>query len=407
MSGADSADVTIVGGGPAGAVTALLLARAGHDVLLLDRARFPRPKPCGDCLSAGATAVLERLGVLERVHALPHAQLRRWRIVAPDGDSFTARIADPPGHALAIEREHLDHALLEAARAEGVRIREGRRVHDICRSSSGVVNGVLTSDGPVHARLIVGADGLRSVIARRLDAIRRPPRLRKLSLTLHVDAAADDPGTGEMHVGHGVCAGLAAVGRDRCNITVVAHARLRRSVAADPRAFIASVLTALPRLRRRVPAAALQQAELLTSGPFDQPMRRITFDGAALAGDAAGYYDPFTGQGVCHALLGAEILARVADDALRAGDCSAQALTPYAAALHRLLRAPGLLQRGVEAVLSRPGAANRVIARLGHSHVAADTLIAVIGHARPAAALFSAGTIRDLARPAVPQQEDQ
>jgi menaquinone-9 beta-reductase len=189
-------------------------------------------------------------------------------------------------------------------------------------------------------------------------------------------------------------------------VTVVAHARLRRTVAADPRAFIASILTGLPLLCGRVPAAALQQAELLSSGPFDQPMRRITFDGAALAGDAAGYYDPFTGQGVCHALLGAEILARVADDALRAGDCSAQALQPYAAALHRLLRAPGLLQRGVEAVLSRPGAANRVIARLGNTRVAADTLIGVIGHTRPAAALFSAGMIRDLARPAVPQQED-
>jgi 2-polyprenyl-6-methoxyphenol hydroxylase-like FAD-dependent oxidoreductase len=73
------AEVLVVGGGPAGAATALLLARAGRDVMLLDRAAFPRPKPCGDCLSVGATALLRRLELLPDVLAAAHGRIDGWR----------------------------------------------------------------------------------------------------------------------------------------------------------------------------------------------------------------------------------------------------------------------------------------------------------------------------------------
>jgi menaquinone-9 beta-reductase len=400
VSSTARAEVVVVGGGPAGAVSAMLLARAGHDVLLLDRARFPRPKPCGDCVSAGAAAVLERIGLLDRVLALPGARLRGWRITAPDGTSFSAPIPDPPGFALAIERRELDAALLAAAAAAGVRVHEGVRVHDISRSGSGRVNGVISARGTVHANLVVGADGLRSVVARRLGAVLRPPRLRKLSLTFHVQAETLDPEVGEMHSAAGVCAGVAPVRADLWNLTVVASGSLRRAVAANPRAFVAATLDTLPRLRGRVPRRALERSELLSSGPFDQPVRRVVFDGAVLAGDAAGYYDPFTGQGVCHALLGAELLAAAVAGPLGAGDCSAARLAPYGRALRRMLRGPRMIQHGIEAVLSRPAAANLAIARLAHATVAARTLIAVIGHTMPAAALWSPGTLHDLIRPA-------
>lgn len=400
-----AAAVIVVGGGPAGAVTALLLARAGHDVLLLDRSVFPRPKPCGDCLSAGAAGVLSRLGLLERVQALPHGRLEAWRIATTGGASFTTPIG-PPGHAFAVERRVLDEALLAAAADAGVRVVQGVRVSDVLRRADGTVCGVMTHDGPARTRLVVGADGLRSVVARRLGAVLRPARLRKLSLTLHATGAFADGRTGEMYAGPDGCVGVAPVGGGACNVTVVVPAHRRREVAADPHAVVRGALAAVPRLRGRIPDDVISDTDLLASGPFDVPVRRAVFDGAALAGDAAGYYDPFTGQGICHALIGAELLASVADRALRHGDCSARALAPYERELRRRLRPHRLIQRGVEVVLSRPALGNAAVRWLAGTPLAARRLVAVIGHSQPPATLLTAGTLLALLRPAYPLTEN-
>jgi 2-polyprenyl-6-methoxyphenol hydroxylase-like FAD-dependent oxidoreductase len=234
-----SAEVIVVGAGPAGAAAALLLARTGRDVLIVDRAEFPRPKPCGDCLSIGASALLERLGVLHRITAGPHATLRGWQIVAPNGSAFEAAFDDC---AIAAERSVLDAVLVDAALAAGARL-ERFAVTDVERDARGHVCGVRSRDGVRTARLTVGADGLRSIVAQRLGALPRHGSLRKLSLTFH--ARVDGVGSvGEMHVGDGVCVGIAPVaGGERCNLTVVADSdRFGRAVADDPRAFARAVL---------------------------------------------------------------------------------------------------------------------------------------------------------------------
>jgi menaquinone-9 beta-reductase len=393
---ANDADVLVVGAGPAGSVLALLLARAGHDVLVLDRQQFPRRKACGDCLSAAATPLLARLRLLDRVLQLPHARLAGWRIFAPDGSAFSARFAElphrhAPDHSLAVERAYLDDALLRAAIDAGARFSGGTAVRDLLRNNDGGVRGVITPDGTLRARLIVGADGLRSIVAQRLGAVTRPPRLRKLSLTMHLDFSPPDALFGEMHTGDGVCAGLAPLRGDesRCNLTVVADAaRFGRVVAADARAFVRSSLERLPGLRHRIPGSAMDDAEMLASGPFDRPVRPAAFDGAVLVGDAAGYYDPFTGQGVFQAMRGAELLAAVAHDALRANDCSARRLAAYDGALIRLRRGPRLVQRGIEHVLARPAVANVTIRRVAAAPAFARGIVAVTGDLAPATSLL-------------------
>lgn len=378
------ADVVIVGAGPAGSVTAMLLARAGARVVLLDRHAFPRPKPCGDCLSAAASDVLRRLGLLERVAALPHARLRGWRIIAPDGRAFTSDFTAMAGgarveHALAVERARLDDALLAAAVAAGAEFRPRVHVRDVLRDAAGAVTGVVTGTGVLHARAVVGADGLRSVVATRLGVIRRAARLRKVSLTARLHAPALAAAAGEMHIGDGVVAGVAAVDRDgRCNVTIVADAaRHGRAVAADPAAFAAAGLESLPRLRGRLSCAALADVPLLASGPFDRPVRRVIFDGCALVGDAAGYYDPFTGQGIHQALRSAELLAPVLVRALAQSPVSRRSLRPYATHRRRLLRDAGLLQHVIEAVVSRPRLACLAVARLAHAPDFASALLGV------------------------------
>src|SRR5262245_61562061 len=206
------ADALVVGAGPAGAATSILLAEQGLSVVLLDRARFPRDKICGEYLSPEGSRILERLGVLPAVEAGARP-LRGMRFFAPDG---TVLVGDYPTdgpwrghrpHALAVRRRDLDLALVERARAVGVSVLEGTRVVDLLRDGGRVAGVVAESaepgaseDGParIPAPLVVAADGRTSVVAQRLG-LRRPHRwLHRLALVADVEGARGDPERGEI-----------------------------------------------------------------------------------------------------------------------------------------------------------------------------------------------------------------
>ena len=163
------ADVVVVGGGPAGATAAFALARAGRDVMLVDKARFPRDKCCGDGLTAAALRELEDLGV--RPESIPG-----WQVV------HEARVCSPTGHmvrlplprdqgvfAAVAPRAALDAAVLDAARAAGAKVHDGHGVLSAAVSSDAVeldVDGL----GRVRAPFVIGADGAWSPLRRYLGA---------------------------------------------------------------------------------------------------------------------------------------------------------------------------------------------------------------------------------------------
>ena len=187
-------DVVVVGAGPAGSATAILLAERGWSVLLLDKASFPRPKICGELLSPESARLLDRLGALKAVDA--EAQpIAGMRIVAPDGTRLEGRYpAGAPwggyrGHGLAIPRERLDHILFERARQLPLDARERHRVTGL-RMEAGAVAGVqveapASAAREVASRLVVAADGRASVVAHALGLL-RPHRLRRMALIQHV-----------------------------------------------------------------------------------------------------------------------------------------------------------------------------------------------------------------------------
>lgn len=381
-------EVVVVGGGPAGSAVATRLARAGHDVLLLDRAEFPRRKPCGECVNPAGVAALRDLGMLHAVEAAGPAHLAGWRLRGEGGAGFDGRFPEPL-HALGIPRTVLDTLLLQGARAAGAEVRTGTRVPDLLREGDGAagVRAVGPDGAPVdiHARLVIGADGLRSVVVRRLRLLRRGPRLRKVALAAHVRGITSLGGRGELHLSAHGCAGMADVGDGTANVTIVAYGDEAARVRGDPDGYFDAALHGYG-----FPAVERTESVMAT-GPFDWPVRSAISTGAVLVGDAAGYYDPFTGQGIYRALRGAEMAAEVCIDALRVrgvGSVPVAALRPYERARRRAFGPGERVQRLVEAFVSRPRLFGAVARRFTRSPELGNAVIAVTGDLSPARTLL-------------------
>jgi menaquinone-9 beta-reductase len=399
-------DVAIVGAGPAGSATAVHLVRAGWRVALLERATFPRHKPCAEYLSPAVEPLLRELGVLDEIDAGRPSRLRGFRIFAPNGSAFQADFAGtraPSGRSifetgLAVPRYTLDAILAAAARRAGVDLHEGWRLAQLAREGSGADrHHVLTpaAVGPlVRARLLVGADGIHSTVARRLD-LHVSSRMRKVALVAHMRGIAELSDYGEMHVFGGRYVGLAPLERpeagDLCNVAMVVDERRDgAALAGRPEAFLLEALRTFPGLRGRLDAASVVRRTLTTSRLCVRA-RRASGEALLLVGDAAGYYDPFTGEGIFRALRSAQLAAEVAEAALRTGHLSAAALSRY----DRLQRATFRGKRTVEAIIQAsvqvPPFMNRIAAVLGRRKDMADTVVAVTGDFLPPSAVLRPG----------------
>ncbi|HEV3050868.1 MAG TPA: NAD(P)/FAD-dependent oxidoreductase [Longimicrobium sp.] len=400
-------DAVVVGGGPAGSASAALLAADGWRVLLIDRARFPRRKPCAECVNPAGVAALRRLGVLDRVMEAGPARLDGWRIASDGGPSFLGRFHDV--HGIALPRERLDAILLDHARACGAEVREGLKVTDLLwddvetTSPSGfgggeslserrgrAVRGVIAGGEEIRARVVIGADGLRSIVLRRLGLLARAPKLRKLALTAHVRGLGDMGGCGTVRARGRGCVGVADVGGGLANVTVVVPAEQAHEVGGHAEAYFDAAL------RECGFADAERVDDVLATGPFDCPVRRAVADGAVLVGDAAGYYDPFTGQGIYRALRGAELAAEAIGAALRTRDTSAAALMPYECARRRAFGPGERLQRMVEAFVSRPQLLRWAAGRLDRRPRLASAMVRATGDVDPVRSLLRPSLIAQL-----------
>ncbi|NIP60948.1 MAG: hypothetical protein GWM92_21015 [Gemmatimonadetes bacterium] len=396
MIGPAVPDVLVAGAGPAGSVTAMLLAREGWSVTLLERTRFPRPKACGECLNPGAVKLLAGLGLLERVRALDPAPIRGWRIEGPAGLPALGTFAPRVGLGLAVPRSRFDHALAAAAVVSGVVLEEGVRVEGAEPGGPGRLPTLAVRDrsgrtGKRRARVVVGADGLRSAVARAIGAHRRLPRLRKVSLTVRLRGTGPSRDRGRLALRDDRVLGLAPVhGHDPLwNATVVARTeRFARAVARDARAFVTRSLEELGPEWREQPRITDGP---WASGPFDWPTRSAVAAGILLVGDAAGYFDPLTGQGIYRALRSARLAARAVDRSLRNGEVSGKLHREYDRALSRAFGPGRRVQKIVEGVVANGCLRRAVLGRLARAPEAMDALIRVTGDAAPVRSLAGPG----------------
>ncbi len=353
-------DVLVVGAGPAGSTTALQLARAGFAVTLADQKAFPRHKPCGEFLSPQCVPYLAELGLGDTFRDLGAHVVRGMRLStrgAATAGTFRQLPDRPPHgrHGFGIRRDRFDHHLVQAAERAGVRCLARHAFAGLCRERDGAVCGaaLVTPDGGtthLRARFVVGADGVHSRIARELG-VQRPLRwLQQMALVAHfrgvpVADAAD------VHLLRGGFCAATTVDDGLYSVNLVLpKAALREHAAGDWDAFVHHHLGDAPELRSR-----LQRGERTTPwrgcGPFAHTTTSAVAPGVALVGDAAGYVDPLTGEGIYFALFGARSLATALAAALHDPAHTEAAMAGYCrerrAELAPRLFAARLLQRGL------------------------------------------------------------
>jgi flavin-dependent dehydrogenase len=394
------AEVLVVGGGPAGSSIAFALAKAGVDVLLIDRARFPRPKPCAEYLSPEASRILSDMGALDAVEATGAAALAGIRVRAPNGAVIAGDFAASHGfrgfsdRGLSVRREILDKILVDRARHAGATVVEGVRATGIGRAVRGGTPVVQTlargRAGDVNARFVIAADGLRSVIAKRLGLAKSLRWPRRLALVTHYTGVGDVGEHGEMHVEHDGYVGIADVGNGLTTVALVVPAARSREISGDRAGFLHGWLMSRPHLAPRF-AHARRVTPVVATGPFASHARRAWAPGVALVGDAADFFDPFTGEGIYSALRGGEILAASMRDALAArtqGEAD-DVLAAYDSARRKEFGGKWLVERVIGTVVASSRLINRAARNLQSNKPAADLLIGVTGDFVPAREVVS------------------
>jgi flavin-dependent dehydrogenase len=391
------ADVIVVGAGPAGAATAILLAEQGLDVIVLDRARFPRPKICGEYVSPEAGRVLDRLGVLKVVDAAAWP-LRGMRITAPDGTevvgTYRAVGAWSPyrQHGMAIRRLTLDAALADRLRLLPVDFREEIRVTDLLLDGPAVVGVAACEAGgrtlALRAPLVVGADGRSSIVAQRLGCRSRHP-LARMALVTYVSGLSGFAERGEVYVDPPDYAILNPVGDGQANLSVVVPVAHAAPYSDRLDGFLAARVKQMRHVARRL-AGAERTESVRAMGPLAYRVAAPCRDGVLLVGDARGFYDPFTGEGVYTALRSAELAADTAGRAIRAADVSAAALASYEQARRQALGAKERVVSLLQVVIARRWLANGVAHVLARRPALLDCLMGVIGDFVPPKALLPA-----------------
>ncbi len=339
-------DVVVAGGGPAGAAAAAHLAAAGLEVVVLDRAAFPRDKACGDFVGPTALVELDHLGLAAVPEVRAANKIRRAGLFL-DGRRLIVRalprVEGMPGFGRTIPRRRLDALVLEAARDRGARVVERAKVAGFVADRSGIDVSYERAGASrtVRAAVLVGADGSSSTVARELRGSPPPSKDRIMAVRAYVDGVAGPADRADLYFSSDSFPGyywLFPTGDGTANVGVGMLLDTVPPSRQHLRTLLGDLVERDRGLAARLPSRTL--AGRIVGWPLTtyNPRLPLVGDRLVLVGDAAGLINPLNGEGIQYALASGRLAATAIASALDDGGPTARALAPYTVAVEEELR---------------------------------------------------------------------
>lgn len=346
-------DAIIVGAGLAGSSAAIQLAEQGYRVLLLEQARYPAHRLCGEFLSVEVMAIFDRLGILGTVRRAGAHPIEKVYLTASQGAEFREKL---PGVALGFSRYQLDRILWERAVAAGAKALQGTAVERIASSFQAGFQ-VHTRRGDFYGRFVLGAFGKASSLDRRLKRRSGGQNSPWIASKAHYQGR-DLPQGIELHAFPGGYCGLSQVEEGTVNVCWIAHQRVLKKNLGNrhtPDALFQNPLLAkrLQGLERTTTPQNLARISFAPKAPFENDL--------CLIGDAGGMITPLCGDGMAMALRSADLvvplLSRLLDESLeletfkrlyrRAGEAEFSQRLQLGRLMHQAFINPSLAALGV------------------------------------------------------------
>jgi len=385
-----SYDAIIIGAGPAGCASALFLHRSGYEVLVLDRASFPRDKVCGEFISPAADSILDDLGVLSSIEQEEPERVRGVFISSYEGPELG--IDYPPikkgqGNptSLSVPRFLLDNLLIQRLKNVGIKVLEKHRVDDFI-FDSGNVSGVTVRDYEnkkfnIAAKVIIDAGGRNAISLRRLNLKNNIKGEGKIAIAAHWKNVRLPQAYCYMHVGYPGYTGIAQVGQDIVNAVMITGAYQLRGQSIKE--FYKNGIHKNKKRKELLEGAELvEEPRTVESLAFS--VKAPQCGGLMLVGDAAGFIDPFTGEGIYLSLRSAQIATTTLDGAFKELNFSRNKLAEYEQARINEFSAKFTLSRVLQKVIYNRRLCDSVVKNLLKNPSLADEMVGVIGDYLPA-----------------------
>jgi geranylgeranyl reductase family protein len=383
------APVCILGGGPGGSTVAMQLARHGVQAVLLEKASFPRDKVCGDALSGKVMRTLERLDPALAAEVKRDGQaMPSWGVtfVAPNGRSlrvpFSREIGVGEAPGVILPRMRFDELLFQhAGKAPGITVLEGTTAKTFERTPQGW--RVEAQRGgeriAITSRLIIDASGANSSFARHVAGLPMEPRHHAAGVRAYFRGVQglDPKGFIELHFLPELLPGylwIFPLPEGRANVGLGLRSDMVRQRKVDVKALFHELLATHPTLKERFSAAVVEGPVQGMGLPLASKRYPLSGDGYLLVGDAGHLIDPFTGEGISHAMISGMHAADVAADMVKRDVVTASEAKQYEARVWRRLGQEVAISTRLQQLSFKPWLFNFVVDRANRNPALADTI---------------------------------